>query len=49
MILYSPKFVQKVITVYKFEEIQHMKFVVYDADSEGASSAVLFNIPQIIQ
>lgn len=49
MILCSPKFVQKVMTVYKFEEIQHMKFVVYDADSEGASSAVLFNIPQIIQ
>lgn len=36
------------MTIYKFEEIQHMKFVVYDADSEGASSSVLFNILDFI-
>lgn len=36
------------MTIYKFEEIQHMKFVVYDADSEGASSSVLLNMLDFI-
>lgn len=35
-----PAFVEKILMTYKFEEIQRLRFVVYDADSEGDSSHV---------
>lgn len=36
----SPAFVKKIIMTYRFEEIQKLRFVVYDADTEGDSSVV---------
>ena len=37
----SPAFVKKIFLTYKFEEIQKLRFVVYDADTEGDSSLVI--------
>ena len=36
----SPSFVKKVITDYKFEEIQHLRVEVYDADTEGDATGL---------
>ena len=35
-----PKFVKKILVQYKFEEIQKLRFVVYDADTEGEATQV---------
>lgn len=37
----SPVFVKKVVLVYKFESIQHLRFVVYDADEDADVNTVL--------
>ncbi|KAK8812241.1 hypothetical protein WA158_007475 [Blastocystis sp. Blastoise] len=34
----SPKFVRHINLLYQFETIQHMKFVIYDADKEASNS-----------
>ena len=40
MLTCSPSFVKKVITDYKFEEIQHLRVEVYDADTEGDATGL---------
>ncbi|KAM7455940.1 hypothetical protein BLSTO_03306 [Blastocystis sp. subtype 1] len=37
----SPVFVKKVVLVYKFESIQHLRFVVYDADEDADVNTIV--------
>ena len=38
VLISSPLFVKKIITNYKFEEIQRLRLCVFDADTEGDSA-----------
>ena len=39
-----PVFVKKIILTYKFESIQHLRFVVYDADEDANVNTVILCI-----
>ena len=39
-----PVFVKKVVLLYAFETIQHLRFVVYDADEDADVNTVLVRV-----